>query len=164
MPPHVSLCRIFEISQYIFIKETTNKVAVKSWTDHDRFCSCWGSSVWRRPRVPLSLMFYLNPNRTASEKYTHLQITLVFTGDSSESLVYDVFQLNVPHKGRLMFQLVQYSRCATHIIQQLNVLRKCRLMFHFVGYSRYRSTFKNQIDMQMSVFLEKQCNLGSSRT
>ncbi|KAG5451292.1 hypothetical protein CSKR_106576 [Clonorchis sinensis] len=44
------------------------------------------------------------------DKYTHLQINLVFTGDSSESLVYDVRQLNVPHTGHLMFQLVRYSR------------------------------------------------------
>ncbi|KAG5453634.1 hypothetical protein CSKR_111581 [Clonorchis sinensis] len=29
------------------------------------------------------------------DKYTHLQINVVFTGDSSESLVYGVLQLNV---------------------------------------------------------------------
>ncbi|KER21877.1 hypothetical protein T265_09907 [Opisthorchis viverrini] len=44
------------------------------------------------------------------EKYTHLQISLVFTRDSTESLVYDVLQLNALHTGRLMFQLVRYSR------------------------------------------------------
>ncbi|KER22243.1 hypothetical protein T265_09610 [Opisthorchis viverrini] len=38
------------------------------------------------------------------------QVNLVFTGDSSESLVYDVFQLNVLYPGRLMFQLARYSR------------------------------------------------------
>ncbi|KER27434.1 hypothetical protein T265_13801, partial [Opisthorchis viverrini] len=37
------------------------------------------------------------------EKYTHLQINLVFTRDSTESLIYDVLQLNVLHTGRLMF-------------------------------------------------------------
>ncbi|KER22862.1 hypothetical protein T265_09135 [Opisthorchis viverrini] len=31
-------------------------------------------------------------------------------GDLSGYLVYDVLQLNVLHKGRLMFQLVRYSR------------------------------------------------------
>ncbi|KER32068.1 hypothetical protein T265_01842 [Opisthorchis viverrini] len=31
------------------------------------------------------------------EKYAHLQITLVFTSDSTESLVYDILQLNVLH-------------------------------------------------------------------
>ncbi|KER26380.1 hypothetical protein T265_06363 [Opisthorchis viverrini] len=40
------------------------------------------------------------------EKYTHLQINLVSTGDSTESPVYDVLQLNLLHTGRLMFQLV----------------------------------------------------------
>ncbi|KER26068.1 hypothetical protein T265_14073, partial [Opisthorchis viverrini] len=44
------------------------------------------------------------------EKYTHLQINLVFTRDSAESLVYDILQLNVLHTGRLMFQLSRHSR------------------------------------------------------
>ncbi|KAG5445360.1 hypothetical protein CSKR_113615 [Clonorchis sinensis] len=42
-----------------------------------------------------------------SDKYTHSQISLVFTDDSSESLVYDLLQLNVLHTGRFMFQLTQ---------------------------------------------------------
>ncbi|KER31841.1 hypothetical protein T265_01933 [Opisthorchis viverrini] len=37
------------------------------------------------------------------DKYTHLQITLGFTADSSESLVYDVLQLNVLQTGRHSF-------------------------------------------------------------
>ncbi|KER23469.1 hypothetical protein T265_08636 [Opisthorchis viverrini] len=44
------------------------------------------------------------------DKYTHLQINLVCTRDSTESLVYDVPQLNMLHTGRIMFQLVRYSR------------------------------------------------------
>ncbi|KAG5450474.1 hypothetical protein CSKR_103768 [Clonorchis sinensis] len=44
------------------------------------------------------------------DKYTHLQINLVFTEDSAESLVYDILQLNVLHKGCVVFQLVRYSR------------------------------------------------------
>ncbi|KER33580.1 LOW QUALITY PROTEIN: hypothetical protein T265_12605 [Opisthorchis viverrini] len=36
------------------------------------------------------------------EKYTHLQINLVFTRDLSESLVCDILQLIVLHTGRLM--------------------------------------------------------------
>ncbi|KER26958.1 hypothetical protein T265_05867 [Opisthorchis viverrini] len=43
-------------------------------------------------------------------KYTPLQINLLFTTDPTESLVYDVLQLNVLHTGRLMFQLARYSR------------------------------------------------------
>ncbi|KER23700.1 hypothetical protein T265_08465 [Opisthorchis viverrini] len=61
----------FEISQYIFIKETTHK---------------------------------------GFDKYTQLQINLVFTRDWNEFLVYASLQLDGLHKVRLMFQLVRYSR------------------------------------------------------
>ncbi|KER27001.1 hypothetical protein T265_13887, partial [Opisthorchis viverrini] len=57
--------------------------------------------VGSTPRKKLEVIF---------EKYTHLQINLVFTGDSIESLVYDVLQLNVLHTDRLMIQLARYSR------------------------------------------------------
>ncbi|KER32246.1 hypothetical protein T265_12827, partial [Opisthorchis viverrini] len=43
------------------------------------------------------------------KEYTHLQINLGFTRDSTESLVYDILQLNVLHTGRLVFQLARYS-------------------------------------------------------
>ncbi|KAG5440988.1 hypothetical protein CSKR_109694 [Clonorchis sinensis] len=86
-PPHVSVGAIFEISQYIFIKETTHKVAENSSTAHDRFRTSWGSSGRRSPRVSVNLMFYLNPNWTVFEKYTYLQIDLVLTGGSTESLM-----------------------------------------------------------------------------
>ncbi|KER33097.1 hypothetical protein T265_12687, partial [Opisthorchis viverrini] len=39
------------------------------------------------------------------DKYSHLQINPVFMGDTSESIVYDVLQLNVLHTVHLMFQL-----------------------------------------------------------
>ncbi|KER25439.1 hypothetical protein T265_07119 [Opisthorchis viverrini] len=44
------------------------------------------------------------------EKYTHLQINSVFMRDPTESLVYDILQLNALHTGRLMFHLARYSR------------------------------------------------------
>ncbi|KER20104.1 LOW QUALITY PROTEIN: hypothetical protein T265_15393 [Opisthorchis viverrini] len=44
------------------------------------------------------------------EKYTHLQIKLVFTRDSTESLAYDILQLNVLHTGCLIIHLARYSR------------------------------------------------------
>ncbi|KER20316.1 hypothetical protein T265_11099 [Opisthorchis viverrini] len=54
---------IFEISQYIFIRETTHKMAENSLTAHDRFCpSPLGSSGRRSLRVSVKLTFYLNPN------------------------------------------------------------------------------------------------------
>ncbi|KER20673.1 LOW QUALITY PROTEIN: hypothetical protein T265_15260 [Opisthorchis viverrini] len=77
----------------------------------DRFRpSVSGSSDRRSPRASVNPMIYLNPNCTVFEKYTHLQINLVFTTDSTESLVYDILQLNVMHTGRLMIQLARYSR------------------------------------------------------
>ncbi|KAG5447341.1 hypothetical protein CSKR_113820 [Clonorchis sinensis] len=57
-------------------------VAENSSTVHDRFRPSWGSSGRRSPRVSVNLMFYLNPNWTVFEKYTHLQISLVFARDS----------------------------------------------------------------------------------
>ncbi|KER20871.1 hypothetical protein T265_10660 [Opisthorchis viverrini] len=47
---------------------------------------------------------------TLSEKYTHLQINLVFTTDSNESLVYDILDMNMLHTGHLTIQLARYSR------------------------------------------------------
>ncbi|KER29255.1 hypothetical protein T265_13412, partial [Opisthorchis viverrini] len=64
-------------------KETTHEVAENSSTAHDRFRPSWGSSDRRGPRVSVNLMFYLNPNRTVSEKYIHLQTNLVFTRNST---------------------------------------------------------------------------------
>ncbi|KER33661.1 hypothetical protein T265_00547 [Opisthorchis viverrini] len=77
------------------------------------------------PRVFVNLMIYFYPNWTAFEKYTHLQINLVLTGDSIESLVYDVLQLNVLHTGYLMFQLAQYSGYRVVIIGILIVPTNC---------------------------------------
>ncbi|KER29718.1 hypothetical protein T265_13310, partial [Opisthorchis viverrini] len=74
--------------------------------------SMWTHTVWlngslrcanRHTTVKSSLFVcYLNPNWTVFEKYTHLQINLVFTRDSTESLVCDIPQLNVLHTGCTM--------------------------------------------------------------
>ncbi|KER32260.1 hypothetical protein T265_01687 [Opisthorchis viverrini] len=64
---------IFEIPQYIFIEETVHMVAENSSSAHDRYCPSWGSSGRHSRRVSVNLMFYLNPNWTVFEKYTHLQ-------------------------------------------------------------------------------------------
>ncbi|KER23644.1 hypothetical protein T265_08500 [Opisthorchis viverrini] len=103
------------------IKETIHKVAENSSTAHDRFRPSWGSSGRCSPQVSVNHMIYLNPNCTVFEKYTHLQINLVFTGDSIESFVYDVLQLNVllrkipckrwcPTKMSTLSVLVQFLR------------------------------------------------------
>ncbi|KER33858.1 hypothetical protein T265_00305 [Opisthorchis viverrini] len=64
-----------------FIKETTHKVAENSSTADDRFRPSWGSSGGRSSRVSVNHMYHLNPNWTVFEKYTNLQINLVFTRD-----------------------------------------------------------------------------------
>ncbi|KAG5442040.1 hypothetical protein CSKR_112026 [Clonorchis sinensis] len=87
----------------ISMKETTHRVAENSSTTDDRFRPSWGPAGRRSHRVSVNLMFYLNPKWADWDKYTHLQISLVFTGDSSESLVCGVLQLNVLHTSRLMF-------------------------------------------------------------
>ncbi|KER24678.1 hypothetical protein T265_14366, partial [Opisthorchis viverrini] len=80
----------------VFINETTHMVAENSSTAHDRFrLSSSGSSGRRSPRVSINLMLYLNPNCTDFDKYTHLQINLVFTRYSDESLVYDGINVHV---------------------------------------------------------------------
>ncbi|GAA36356.2 Niemann-Pick C2 protein, partial [Clonorchis sinensis] len=67
----VSVATIFEISPYIFIKETTHKVAENFSTAHDRFHpSISGSPGRRSPRVSVNRTFYLNPNWTDCDKYT----------------------------------------------------------------------------------------------
>ncbi|KAG5455111.1 hypothetical protein CSKR_107368 [Clonorchis sinensis] len=94
-------------------RETTHKVAENSSTAHDRFRPSWSSSGRRSPRISVNLMFYLNRNWTDCNKHTHLQLNLVFTGDSAESLVYDVLQLTAaqrpPHASvGTIFEISQY--------------------------------------------------------
>ncbi|KER28337.1 hypothetical protein T265_04798 [Opisthorchis viverrini] len=79
LEPHVSVCTIFEIPKYILTKETAHKVCESSSITHDRFCPSWGSSVKRSPRVSVNLMFYLNPNWTDFDKYTHSNINWIST-------------------------------------------------------------------------------------
>ncbi|KER23770.1 hypothetical protein T265_08422 [Opisthorchis viverrini] len=40
-------------------------------------------------------------------EYTHLQLDIVFTADSTKCLVYDILQLNGVHKSFIMFQLTR---------------------------------------------------------
>ncbi|KAG5443972.1 hypothetical protein CSKR_103796 [Clonorchis sinensis] len=63
-------------------------------------------------------MFYLNPNWADCDKYTNLQINLVFSGDSGESLVYGVLQLNVLHT------LISRRRKVTHLTLTVSTVYK----------------------------------------
>ncbi|KAG5447752.1 hypothetical protein CSKR_106788 [Clonorchis sinensis] len=87
-PPLVSVDTIFEISQCIFMEETTHKVAENSPRAHDRFCPSWDSSGKHISRDSVNLVSFFNSNWTDFDKYSQLHISLVFTGDSAESLVY----------------------------------------------------------------------------
>ncbi|KAG5441999.1 hypothetical protein CSKR_106962 [Clonorchis sinensis] len=79
------------------------------------------------------------------DRYTHLQINLVFTEGSGESLVYDILQLSLLHAGHLVVHLVRFSRYRTKPLVndnlRLNVLQKGHLTFHLVRYSVHRSMF-----------------------
>ncbi|KAG5452702.1 hypothetical protein CSKR_102129 [Clonorchis sinensis] len=80
VPRHVSVGTIFEISQYIFIKETTHKVAENNSTAHDRFRHSWGSSDlflhYGTPFTRLLKMGMLNPHTRTSEFRTKLNLSL----------------------------------------------------------------------------------------
>ncbi|KAG5453245.1 hypothetical protein CSKR_113594 [Clonorchis sinensis] len=117
-----------------FTKETTHTVTENSATVYDWFRFSRSSPGRHSPRVSVlleselgrqaqtsrfqsvSLMFQLNPTYVKFDLYTHLHTTLVLTGDSTEyqeSFVYGILQLNVLHKGRLMYQSVGHSRCGS---------------------------------------------------
>ncbi|KER33216.1 hypothetical protein T265_00904 [Opisthorchis viverrini] len=79
--------------------------------DRDHFCG-WKTEGKLMSRSPISKGVrhqYLHidqSNRqtpTVFEKHTHLQIILLFTRDLTESLIYDIRQLNVLHTDCLMF-------------------------------------------------------------
>ncbi|KER27030.1 LOW QUALITY PROTEIN: hypothetical protein T265_13891 [Opisthorchis viverrini] len=57
----------------ISLQCTTHKVAENSSTSHG---PSWGSSDRCSPRVSFNLMFYLIPNCSKPEKYTHVQTNL----------------------------------------------------------------------------------------
>ncbi|KER31939.1 hypothetical protein T265_01874 [Opisthorchis viverrini] len=93
---HVGLKSANYARKGVVMNETVHKVVKHSSTAHDRPRPSWGLSGRRSPR-------------TDFDKCTHLQINLVFTGNSTESLVYDIPQLNILHNSRLIFQLVRHS-------------------------------------------------------
>ncbi|KAG5440985.1 hypothetical protein CSKR_109696 [Clonorchis sinensis] len=72
----------FNILLVLFYPIQEELVAENSSTAQDRFRPSWGSSGRRSTRVSVNIMFYLNPNWTDFDKYTHLQINLVFARDS----------------------------------------------------------------------------------
>ncbi|KER32390.1 hypothetical protein T265_12822, partial [Opisthorchis viverrini] len=77
------------------------------------------------------LILMLHPNDSESggsrlRRITEKSFTLVFTRDPTEYLGYDVLQLNVPHTGRLMFQLARYSKYRSAAALSSNLCRFSR--------------------------------------
>ncbi|KAG5452984.1 hypothetical protein CSKR_110349 [Clonorchis sinensis] len=68
----------YDIRDIVYAYYTTYKVVENSSTTHDRFRPSWGSSGRHSPRVSVILMFYLNPNWTDFDKYTHLQVSPIW--------------------------------------------------------------------------------------
>ncbi|KAG5454843.1 hypothetical protein CSKR_112863 [Clonorchis sinensis] len=68
---------IRDIALHVYSQSTTHKAAENSSTAHHQVRPSWGSSGRRSPRVSVNLMFYLKPNCTNLENYTHLQTNLV---------------------------------------------------------------------------------------
>ncbi|KAG5441010.1 hypothetical protein CSKR_101240 [Clonorchis sinensis] len=155
-PPHVSVATVFEISRYMYIhnalltrllkilrQPTTgfalllraHQVAENSSTAHDRFRSSWDSSSRCSPRVSINLMFCLNPNWTDFDKYTHLQINLVFARDSPETQLNLRFQPKHEAAWCSIFSCLETSQTGDSAVFQV-------------------SLSQNQIDLQISVFIQ----------
>ncbi|KAG5443718.1 hypothetical protein CSKR_112402 [Clonorchis sinensis] len=68
--------------------------------------------MWESTKYPVYDILQLNLLQHGLHmlQYTHLHINLVFTEDSTESLVCETPQMNALHQGRLMFRLVRYSK------------------------------------------------------
>ncbi|KAG5451363.1 hypothetical protein CSKR_105311, partial [Clonorchis sinensis] len=113
------------------IRDIAIHVAENSSTAHERFRPSWGSSGRRSPRVSVNLMFYLNPNSTDFDKYTHLHINLVFARDSPGT------QLNLPpiHVSvATIFEISRYMYIRNALlIRLLKILRQPTTGFALLG-------------------------------
>ncbi|KAG5448296.1 hypothetical protein CSKR_110455, partial [Clonorchis sinensis] len=126
------IATIFEISQDIFIKETTHKVVENSPTAQDRL----RPSCRRSPRVSVNLMFYLNPNWPDFDKYMFaLQLvyrSFDYTVDQMESPVMRLNKMFFELYTNLQINLVfardspgtQLNLPFFDVFRQLNVLHQ----------------------------------------
>ncbi|KER26043.1 hypothetical protein T265_14084, partial [Opisthorchis viverrini] len=126
----VSMTRqnLHQTRRILFMKETTHKVAENASTAHDRLRPFRGSSGRRSPRVPINLMFYLNPHFTAISRISsaYPMAVLGFEPRTSDMRGERVTPTPPTHAtecaspGRLVFQSPRYSRyrdtceCAAH--------------------------------------------------
>ncbi|KER23425.1 hypothetical protein T265_14645, partial [Opisthorchis viverrini] len=76
-----------------------------------------GSQFKKEWKAPSLITPWFPRNWCGFDKQTHLQVDLVSTGDSSESLVYDVIQLNVLHTDHFTFQSKSFQQpCLSNLI------------------------------------------------
>ncbi|KAG5453221.1 hypothetical protein CSKR_110741, partial [Clonorchis sinensis] len=129
------------------MKETTHMFAENSSTAHDRFRCSWGPSGKRSLRDSIKLMFYLNPNWTGCNKYTRMQISSVFTGDSTNKFGFPrdspetQLNLNVLHQATSCFSCYDIRHIAIHVLLKNSI--RDSVEFHL-------SLPQNQICWQMS--------------
>ncbi|KAG5454393.1 hypothetical protein CSKR_107224 [Clonorchis sinensis] len=108
-------------------------------TDQQSICQCpsprsslrlhggWAPKRYYKcsPRVPVNLMFYLNPNCTNFDLYAHLRIILVLTCNPPDSLSPDLLrQLNVLRQAASCFTSYNIPNIAIHSIDVGNHLKR----------------------------------------
>ncbi|KAG5453526.1 Potassium voltage-gated channel protein eag [Clonorchis sinensis] len=135
-PPHVPVATIFDISRYMYIRNALLIRLLKILrqpTTSFTWCSTFSclktsqtgdSAGFQGTVTPIQCLTAMQPGgrtrtgilpgcpsleRGSREAEVGFEPRTFQPGDSSESLVYDVLQLNVLHTGRLMFHLVRYS-------------------------------------------------------
>ncbi|KER28786.1 hypothetical protein T265_04476 [Opisthorchis viverrini] len=145
VPPHVSVATIFEISQYIFIKKTTHKVAENSSTTHQRFCPASGSSLLKELHRLYTTHEVAENSSTAHGRF---RPSISDPSGRHNPRVSVSFMLYVNPKWtdfdectHSKINLVitgDSSKSLIDDVLQLNVVHTVRIIFQFVRYSRYR--------------------------
>ncbi|KER29674.1 hypothetical protein T265_03777 [Opisthorchis viverrini] len=127
---------------------------------HDWFRPSGGSSGRRTPRISVNLTFNLNPNWTVFEKYTHLQINLVFTGGHHKREI----QLTSAHYNtRSTTVTMSYEPKETQMRKQRSTMKQP--MKHAKDVleksKRIRTSFKHDQIHTMKLFFDKNQNPDS---
>ncbi|KAG5450097.1 hypothetical protein CSKR_102234 [Clonorchis sinensis] len=112
-----------------------------SFADPTLTCSVM-ISVLRAIKLILSKQYACKSLRTAKRQnmldlfrqLRYLQIYLVSTIGSAESLVHNILQMNVLNKGRRMCQLVRYSRDRGTFSQKKLLTRSPRVSIDLISY------------------------------
>ncbi|KER27931.1 hypothetical protein T265_05134 [Opisthorchis viverrini] len=96
IPPHVSVAMIFDLSRYMYIRNTLLIRLLKILrqpTFSDKYLTAEGQSI-----------FLTKPDETITWTGVPVEVFGGLAIDSTQTLVYDILQLNVLHTGHLMIQ------------------------------------------------------------